>query len=122
MQDFSSLEIELLKVGYRKIYYLEIECWTCGSWRIVRDAIFEPPEGHFPCPRCSSRVPCSPILCVGFTRREMPIPAERFRAPLSCNSQSWVLTEFDEVKKIRKEQKAGQGRKRHYKGEINAQD
>jgi hypothetical protein len=60
MQDFSSLALELRKFGYRKIYFLETECFDCGVWRLTQDAILEPPEGVCPCPQCTAMVPCSP--------------------------------------------------------------
>jgi hypothetical protein len=110
MQDFTSLEIELLKFGYRKIYFLETECITCGTWRIAQDAIFERAISVPSCPQCSRRVEPSPILALGFTRRETPFH-ERIKAPLSVNALAWINARVDDderdLRRIRKEKKRG---------------
>jgi len=113
MQDFSSLEIELLKYGFRKISYRELNCLRCGTWRIACDGISESLEGCRSCPKCLGKVETSPPLCWGFTRRETPF-SERIRAPLSVNAVSLLFAHEPAEGAIeRKEQKRGQ-RASHY--------
>src|SRR5215467_11061958 len=72
MQTWDALAVELLKFGFRKILYIEVECSRCGAWRIgiSPDSIL---GERFECPKCHRAVPCSAALAIGYTRRELPI-------------------------------------------------
>ena len=111
MQDFSSLGLELLKYGFRKVLFLEVSCLHCGDHRIGCDASCGAENTVPACPSCGRMVPASGILCVGFSKREMPF-SERIKAPLGVNARSWINTSIDDddklAVKIRREQKHGQ--------------
>jgi hypothetical protein len=72
---FDALGIELLKHGYRKVVFLEVECKIDGTYRLGVSA--ELPLGpHFDCPRCHVSRPCSGILAAGYSRRSLPLEPE----------------------------------------------
>jgi hypothetical protein len=122
---FTSLEIELLRYGFRKIYFLETDCLACGTWRIAQDGVFEPGNTVPGCPQCSGRVQVSPVLCWGFTRREMPI-VEKVKAGLSVNALAWINARIDDDerdrRRIAKERAGSNGRHLRKDRKINPDD
>jgi hypothetical protein len=72
---FDELGIELLKYGYRKVVFLEVECKIDGASRLGVSA--ELPIGEqFECPECHAQRPCSGILAAGYSRRPLPLEPE----------------------------------------------
>ena len=68
---WDELGIELLKYGYRRVRFIELECRTDGTLRIgVSSEVAL--NGHFECPRCHLSRPSSGILATGYTRRTVP--------------------------------------------------
>src|SRR5260370_31801280 len=59
-QTFDEMGIELLKYGYRKVVFLEVECKIDGAIRLGVSP--ELPIGEqFECPECHAQRPCSGI-------------------------------------------------------------
>jgi hypothetical protein len=125
MQDFTSLEIEQLKFGYRKIYFLETDCITCGVWRIAQDAVSAQGNTVPSCPQCSRMVQASAILCWGFSKRETPFH-ERIKAPLNVNALAWINAKVDDDerdrRRIAKERAGRNGRQFRKDRKINPDD
>ena len=72
---FDQLGIELLKHGYRKVVFLEVECKIDGTYRLGVSA--EVSIGaHFDCPKCHMQRPCGGILATGYSRRSLPLEPE----------------------------------------------
>ena len=61
--------LALLALGYKRIFYAELYCPTNGAIRIGVE--LEPSRRH-PCPVCGRRCSCSGVLCMGYSRRELP--------------------------------------------------
>jgi hypothetical protein len=77
---FDELGIELLKYGYRKVFFLELECKIDGTYRLGVSA--EIPIGdQFECPKCHEQRPCSAVLAVGYSRHPLPLEPEFWRGP-----------------------------------------
>ena len=114
---FSSLEIELLRYGFHKVFYSEIYCPDHGGWRCAVEESFP----VLPCPQCGLLREATAIA-VGFARH--PGKWERWEAPLSATARASLLAEIDEARKIRREQKHGQERSHHYAtgNEIDPKD
>jgi hypothetical protein len=63
-------EIELLKHGYLKCYYVGGYCPTCGAFRVM--AALAPDGEWCACPQCGrSHCNCA-VIGSGFTRRVLP--------------------------------------------------
>jgi hypothetical protein len=74
---FDELGIELLKYGYSKVVFIEVECKVDGTYRLGVSA--ELPIGdHFECPECHEQRPCSGILATGYSKRPLPLQPERW--------------------------------------------
>jgi len=58
-----------MRLGYRRCFYLELECSQHGSIRIASET---KPAKHHDCPICQHRCPASGLLCTGYSRRELP--------------------------------------------------
>jgi len=113
-----SLAIELLKYGFRKICFFELNCLRCGTWRIAYDAHSLHAISVPACPCCQKTVPCSGILADGYSKRETPF-FKRIKASLHSGAMAWVLTQVDDDderdrRRIRKEQARGP-RAHHYR-------
>ena len=61
--------LDLMKLGFRRCFYLELECRQHGSIRIASET---KPTKHYPCPICQNICPASGLLCTGWSRRELP--------------------------------------------------
>ena len=113
-----SLAIELLKYGFRKICFFELNCLRCVTWRIAYDAHSLHAISVPACPCCQKTVPCSGILADGYSKRETPF-FKRIKASLHSGAMAWVLTQVDDDderdrRRIRKEQARGP-RAHHYR-------
>ena len=72
---FDELGIELLKYGYRKIVFIEVECKIDGTYRLGVSA-GQPIGDRFECPECHEQRPCSGILATGYSRKPLPLAPE----------------------------------------------
>jgi hypothetical protein len=68
---FDELGIELLKWGFRKVVFLEVECKIDGTHRIGVSAGL-PIGDQFECPKCHAQRPCSGIIATGYSRQPLP--------------------------------------------------
>ena len=72
---FDALGIELLKHGYRKVVFLEVECKIDGTYRLGVGAELAIGD-HFECPQCHEQRPCSGILASGYSKKPLPLKPE----------------------------------------------
>jgi hypothetical protein len=85
MQEWSSLQLELLKHGYRKIECWQFGCPDHGTFRIATEIPIE----AYACPRCHRLYETSFVL-EGFTRRRLPI-VELIEPPLTKRTRFALL-------------------------------
>ncbi len=111
---FDELGIELLKYGYRKVVFLEVECKIDGAIRLGVSP--ELPIGEqFECPECHAQQPCSGILATGFSRRPLPLEPEFWSGPTH-----WDEISIDEYRPPAP--KPGhEGRARHYRKTLHVE-
>src|SRR5262249_32441083 len=105
------LGIELLKYGYRKVVFLEVECKIDGAFRLGISA--EQPIGdRLECPRCHLPRPRSGILATGYSRRPLPLEPELWKAAID-----WDTISDDDYRPPAN--KPGlEGRARHYRKKL----
>lgn len=74
-------ELELLKHGYIKVFYLGYYCPTCGSCRV---AVALPLDCEYiSCGRCGHRrCRCGLLRVIGYTKHKLPLKPECWAAPL----------------------------------------
>jgi hypothetical protein len=125
VSSFSSLEIELARYGYKKIFFTECECIRCGTWRCAYDAVSSQRNSVPRCPQCSRMVQASPVLAWGYSKRETPF-SERIKAPLNVNALAWINAQVDDDERDRrrtaKEQAGRNGRQFRKDRKINPDD
>ncbi len=103
---FDQLGIQLLKHGYRKVVFFEVECNLDGTYRLGVSAELQF-GSHFDCPKCHMQRPCSGILAIGYIRN--PLEPEFW-----CGAAKWQEISEDEYR--RPMSKPGMdGRARHYR-------
>jgi hypothetical protein len=104
---FDALGIELLKHGYRRVVFIEVECKIDGTYRL--GVCSEQPIGdHFECPECHEQRPCSGILATGYSCRLLPFEEFWF------GPGNWDQMSAREYL-VRKPKLAMNGRARHYR-------
>ena len=105
---FDELGIELLKWGFRKVVFLEVECKIDGTHRIGVSAGL-PIGDQFECPKCHAQRPCSGIIATGYSRRLLP-----FHEFWMGSSGRWDDISADEYR-LRATKPGVDGRARHYR-------
>jgi hypothetical protein len=85
MQEWTSLRLELLAHGYRKIEYWQFGCPNHGTFRVATEIPIE----SYACPRCHRLYEASFVL-EGFTRRRLPI-VELIEPPLTKRTRFALL-------------------------------
>jgi len=64
-----SEELELMGLGFRRVYFSELHCKDHGEIRI---AVETEPRHRHPCPICNCSCWCSKVLCTGYSKRQLP--------------------------------------------------
>jgi len=108
---FNELGIELLKYGYRKVVFLEVQCKIDGTFRlgVSPEALF---DSQFECPKCHSLRPCSGIIATGYSRQSLPLE-EFWSGP-----GDWDEISIDEYRPP-KPKPGVDGRARHYRTTVH---